>query len=140
MQITHQADYALRAVLFLSRCYDKPGDRVATSKIAKEQEIPTSFLAKIISQLSIAGLINTSRGAHGGVRLARDPKDISLLEVVEAIDGSITLNECVQNPSTCSFGDNCPLHSVFCEAQAELVEKLRQSTFDKMLEMEKDSA
>jgi len=85
-------------------------------------------------------LINTSRGAHGGVRLARDPKEISLLEVVEAIDGPITLNECVQNPSICSFGDNCPLHSVFCEAQAELVEKLRQSTFDKMLEMEKDKA
>jgi len=140
MQITHQADYALRAILYLSRLNEKQGEMVATSKIAKEQEIPTSFLAKIISQLSIAGLINTSRGAHGGVRLARDPKEISLLEVVEAIDGPITLNECVQNPSICSFGDNCPLHSVFCEAQAELVEKLRQSTFDKMLEMEKDKA
>jgi len=137
MQITHQADYALRAILYLSRLNEKQGEMVATSKIAKEQEIPTSFLAKIISQLSIAGLINTSRGAHGGVRLARDPKEISLLEVVEAIDGPITLNECVQNPSICSFGDNCPLHSVFCEAQAELVEKLRQSTFDKMLEMER---
>lgn len=138
MQITHQADYALRAILFLSHL--EPGKRAATSHIAEVQEIPTSFLAKIISQLSIAGLINTSRGAHGGVRLARDPKDISLLDVVEAIDGSITLNECVQNPSTCSFGDSCPLHSVFCEAQAELVEKLRLATFDKMLEMEKNQA
>ncbi|MEA3326134.1 MAG: Rrf2 family transcriptional regulator, partial [Chloroflexota bacterium] len=96
--------------------------------------------AKIISQLSIAGMVNTSRGAHGGVRLARSPKDISLLDVVEAIDGPISINECTQDPSICSFGDNCPLHEVFCEAQADLVNKLRQSTFDKLLEREKEIA
>src|SRR5678815_3687178 len=93
MQITRQADYAVRAVLHLARMGNN--DRAATSTIAKEQNIPPSFLAKIISQLSIAGLLHTSRGARGGVTLARDPKDITLLEVVEAIDGPIQLNECV---------------------------------------------
>jgi len=134
MQITRQADYALRAILFLARL-ESP-EMAATSHIAEEKEIPSSFLAKIISQLSIAGLIHTSRGAHGGVRLAREPKDISLLDVVEAIDGPITINECIQDPSICSFGENCPLHEVFSEVQAELVNKLRKSTFDKLLERE----
>jgi len=134
MQITRQADYALRAILFLARL-ESP-TMAATSHIAEEKEIPSSFLAKIISQLSIAGLIHTSRGAHGGVRLARSPKDISLLDVVEAIDGPITINECTQDPSICSFGENCPLHEVFIEVQAELVNKLRKSTFDKLLERE----
>ena len=138
MQITRQADYALRAILYMTRL--EPGERAATSQIAKEQEIPTSFLAKIISQLSIAGLIHTSRGARGGVRLAHDPKDISLLDVIEAIDGPININECVHDPSVCSFGDNCPLHEVFCEAQADMIKKLRQSTFDKLLKREKELA
>ena len=74
MQITRQADYAVRAVLYLARL--EPNQRAATSQVAKEQHIPPSFLAKIISQLSIAGLLHTSRGARGGVTLAREPKEI----------------------------------------------------------------
>ena len=135
MQITRQADYALRAMLFLARL--ETDKRAATSQIAKEMEIPASFLAKIISQLSIAGLIHTSRGARGGVKLLHPPSEISLLDVVEAIDGPITMNECTQDPSACAFGDNCPLHEVWCEAQAELVHKLRAETFDKILERDR---
>lgn len=134
MQITRQADYALRAMLYLARL--DPNQRAATSQIAEDQEIPPSFLAKIISQLSIAGLIHTSRGARGGVSLARKPKDVSLLDVVEAIDGPITLNECTQDPSLCTFGDSCPIHEVWCETQADLVRKLSASTFDKLLKRE----
>src|SRR5215510_10060344 len=113
MQITRQADYAVRAVLYLARTGNT--ERAATSMIAKEQNIPPSFLAKIISQLSIAGLLHTSRGARGGVTLARDPKDITLLEVVEAIDGPILLNECVQNEGVCTFESNCPIRLVWCD-------------------------
>ena len=135
MQITRQADYALRAMLYLARL--EPNQRAATSQIAEKMEIPPSFLAKIISQLSIASLIHTSRGARGGVSLARKPEDISLLDVVEAIDGPITLNDCVVDPGICAFGDNCPIHKVWSEAQSNLVRKLRESTFDKLLEREK---
>jgi len=136
MQITRQADYALRAILHLARL--EPKQRAATRLIAQEQEIPPSFLAKIISQLSIAGIINTSRGARGGVSLARKPEEISLLDVVEAIDGPITLNECVDDPSVCSFGDDCPIHEVWREAKTELVRKLRASTFDTLLKREQN--
>jgi len=131
MQITRQADYAVRAVLHLAQVKD--GERAATSSVAKEQRIPPSFLAKIISQLSIAGLLHTSRGARGGVTLARDPKDITLLEVVEAIDGPIQLNECVANNGVCSFEENCPIRSVWCEAQDELVARLRNTDFAQLL-------
>ena len=127
MQITRQADYAVRAVLYLTRLDDS--ERAATSTIAEEQNIPPSFLAKIISQLSIAGLLHTSRGARGGVTLARPAKEITLLEVVEAIDGPIQLNECVGNEGTCSFDGECPLRSVWCEAQDELVKRLKATNF-----------
>ena len=127
MQITRQADYALRAMLFLARL--QPNQRAATNAIAETQKIPPSFLAKIISQLSIAGLIHTSRGARGGVELARPAAEISVLEVVEAIDGPIALNECVLDPEGCVFGTDCPIHSVWCESQEELVNRLRTTNF-----------
>ena len=131
MQITRQADYAVRAVLYLSRMGDN--QRAATSKVAQAQRIPPSFLAKIISQLSIAGLLRTSRGARGGVTLARAPKDITLLEVVEAIDGPIMLNECVGDNATCAFDKDCPLRPVWCDAQEELVNRLRGTNFEQLM-------
>ena len=132
MQITRQADYAVRAVLYLARL--EPNQRAATSQVAQEQHIPPSFLAKIISQLSIAGLLHTSRGARGGVTLAREPKEITLLEVIEAIDGPIMLNECVSENSICTFDDECPLRPVWCDAQEELVSRLKNTNFQHLLE------
>src|SRR5574342_263984 len=135
MQITRQADYAVRAVLHLAQI--KNGDRAATSIVAKEQHIPPSFLAKIISQLSIAGLLHTSRGARGGVTLAREPKDITLLEVVEAIDGPIQLNECIGPDGNCTFDDDCPIKPVWCDAQEELVNRLKGTNFGDMIAQSK---
>jgi len=131
MQITRQADYAVRAMLYLAKL--EPGQRAATSEIAEAKKIPPSFLAKIISQLSIAGLIHTSRGARGGVLLSRSTESISLLEVVEAIDGPISLNECTLSPDICEFSEDCPIHKIWCETQADLVNKLRQTSFKKLI-------
>jgi Rrf2 family protein len=127
MQITRQADYAVRAMVYLAQL--GPEQRASTSQIAQEKQIPPSFLAKIVSQLSVAGLLQTSRGARGGVSLARSAEDISLLDVVEAIDGPILLNDCVGNNSSCSFGDSCPMKPVWCDAQQELVSRLDNTNF-----------
>jgi Rrf2 family protein len=131
MQITRQADYAVRAVFYLAQM--GPERRAATSQIAEVQRIPPSFLAKIVSQLSVAGLLQTSRGARGGVSLAKPPEQISLLEVVEAIDGPILLNECVLNSSVCIFGEDCPLRPTWCDAQADLVKHLKTTNFESIL-------
>jgi Rrf2 family protein len=136
MQITRQADYAARAILYLAQIGN--GKRVATSQVAKEQKIPPSFLTKIISQLSIAGLLHTSRGAHGGVKLAREPQNITLLEVIEAIDGPLQLNICVGGEGNCTLEENCPMRPVWCEAQNELKEKLKNTNFAQL--SKKDSA
>jgi Rrf2 family protein len=164
MQITRQADYAIRAVRYLARQGTQENiakrkaakmEKVSTSKvarkknvaspeveevekelnvptseIAKAMKIPPSFLAKIISQLVIARLVQTSRGASGGVILARDPKDISVLDVVEAIDGHILLNECVGTNKPCDFEGDCLVHPIWLEVQESLVSKLRATRFD----------
>jgi len=128
MQITRQADYAVRVMVYLAQL--GPERRAATSQIAEEKKIPPSFLAKIVSQLSVAGLLQTSRGAHGGVSLAKPPSEITLLDVVEAIDGPVLLNECVAAAHNCIFGESCPMRPVWCDAQEKLIEKLRATTFD----------
>ena len=131
MQITRQADYAMRAVYYLAKLGQD--QRAATSQIAIEQNIPPSFLAKIVSQLSVAGLLQTSRGARGGVSLAKPAEEISFLEVVEAIDGPILINECVTDGGTCKFGSDCPMRTVFCEAQSDLVNHLEATSFGSVL-------
>lgn len=131
MQITRQADYAIRAVHYL--CNAEPSSRTATKEIATDKLIPPSFLAKIISQLSIAGIIQTSRGSHGGVSLSKPPEEISLLDVIEAIDGPITLNECTSDYTNCEFADDCPMRPVWQAAQTDLTNRLKKATFDQFI-------
>ena len=137
MQITRQADYAVRAVSYLAQI--GADRRAATSQIAKEQQIPPSFLAQIVSQLSVAGLLQTSRGARGGVTLAKAPEEISLLEVVEAIDGPILLNDCVSDSNDCEFADKCLVRPIWIDAQTYLVDKLRATRFDMLINNHKDN-
>lgn len=125
MQITRQADYAVRAVLYLARC--GPETPVATAEIAQAQKIPPTFLTKIVSQLSAAGILRTTRGAHGGVALARSANDISLLEIVETIDGPVLLNTCVLDPASCPESLNCPVQQVWCQAQTDLIVTLERT-------------
>ena len=127
MQITRQADYAVRAVMYLAQL--GPSGQAATAQIARAQNIPLTFLAKIVSQLAAAGVVRATRGARGGVALARPADAISLLDIVEAIDGPIALNECVSDPSACPMGETCVVRPVWCETQSALVSKLAQTKF-----------
>ena len=131
MQITRQADYAARAVLQLARGGNHK--LVSTSQVAKEQHIPPAFLPKIISQLSIAGILQTSRGARGGIRLAREPNKITLLDVIEAIDGPIQLNICVRGEGICLFEENCPIQLVWCDIQKVMIAKLKNANFAQLI-------
>jgi Rrf2 family protein len=127
MQITRQADYAVRAIYYLATIGQE--NRASTSQIAKQQHIPPSFLAKIISQLSVAGLLHTSRGARGGVSLARNPKDITMLDVIESIDGPILLNECVEDSHNCNHSKDCPMRDMWVDIQGDVVTRLKNTTF-----------
>ena len=128
MRVSRQADYAARTIYYLSHL--EPQQRASTKTIANAQNIPLSFLTKIISRLSVAGLIHTTRGSQGGVSLTRHPSSISLLEVVEAIDGPILLNESATDLNDCEFSEEFPLRPVWCEVQSVLVNQLQNATFD----------
>ena len=131
MQITRQADYAVRAIMFLSRL--NLHEKASTKLIAETQKIPLSFLAKIIAQLSVAGIITTMRGAKGGVCLSRRPGEISVLEVVEAIDGPILLNQCVVSDHECQI-ENCAMRKIWIRSQKYLVNELKKTNFQLLIE------
>ena len=134
LEITRQADYAVRAVRDVARLPE--GERLPTAVIAERRKIPLPFLAKIVSQLAVKGILEATRGASGGVSLARPAASITLLEVIEAIDGPVTINRCTRDPNACEFSEDCPVHEVLVESQRMLVEQLGSITFADLVRRE----
>jgi len=103
----------------------RPEGRVCSlHDICQAQEIPESFLAKILQSLAHAGLANSQRGAHGGFALARPAAEISMRDIVEAVDGPIALNPCVLWPNECSRNEKCQMHEAWMHAQQQLMDVL----------------
>jgi Rrf2 family protein len=123
MQITRAADYAVRVVTYLA---SRPPDlTVRRSEIARATNVAESFLAKVLQQLVQAGMVTSQRGAGGGFRLAVDGGTLSLLDVVEAMEGPLRLNSCLERGPSCKRKAWCPAHEVWVEAQAALERVLR---------------
>lgn len=102
--VSARTQYAIRAM----SCLANRQDRCATSsEIAQAEGIPAKFLEGILSKLKASGLIESERGKNGGYRMAREPVDIRMLDIVEAIDGRIKPVTCVDAPGDCAFGDAC---------------------------------
>ena len=109
------------------------GDRAPTAIIAERQRIPLPFLAKIVSQLVVRGILEATRGASGGVSLARPAETITMLEIIEAIDGPITINRCTRDPSVCEMSATCPFCEIFTEAQQQLVSQLSHTSLAELV-------
>ena len=132
MEISRRTDYGVRVILDLASL--PPDGRASTQEIAARQSVPSPFLAKIIAQLSVAGFVSTHRGAGGGVALSRPASQISLLQVVEALEGPVRLNRCLIQPDACPRNGRCPVHEVLAQAQAELTSRLEGTTFEMLVE------
>jgi Rrf2 family protein len=130
VEISRRTDYGVRVILDLATL--PAGARASTQEIAERQQIPSPFLAKIISQLSLSGLVTTYRGAGGGVKLSRSPSEINLLQVIEALDGPISLNRCLIQPDACPRNGTCPVHDVWSQAQAGITDLLGSTDFDQL--------
>ncbi len=128
--IGRHTDYAARIVLHLASL--EAGAQVTAGDISAKRLLPPAFVRRIIGKLAEAGIVRTTRGAGGGVSLARPASEISLLDVVTAMEGGLVLNTCVDTPVSCPLAVACPVNKAWCEATEALAGSLGAVRFDRL--------
>jgi Rrf2 family protein len=130
MYITREADYAVRCILLLS----KETDRIISAKeISKSMSIPRSFLAKILQRLSRKGIVKSTQGVSGGFQLGKKPREINLLEVIEAIQGPSAMSVCAIDKRVCSLSGTCAVHPIWVELREDVEKRLKRENFAKLV-------
>lgn len=132
LRINRQTDYAVRVILALSR--KKTGKRFLTSEIGREMLIPAALLQRIVAELAGGGFILTYAGRDGGITLAREPKAISLLQVVEHFEGELYLSDCILKPGECPFERKCPVHCQWVRLKNLLRDEMARISFQQLVE------
>jgi Rrf2 family protein len=125
LELTRRGDYAVRAMLSLSRRPD--GERLSVRRIAEEMEIPARFLPHVMGDLGRASLVEATTGRNGGYRLARPASEITILEVIEAVEGESRRRTCVLRGGPCGLDGHCDVHDVFFAAQDAMLRTLSGS-------------
>lgn len=127
LTINRETDYAARVILHLA--LQPPGSRTTARQIAELRLIPRALVRRVVTRLGAAGLITTTRGSEGGISLARPAAEISLLEVVEAMEGPLALNSCTVEPNLCPLMSVCTVHLAWVQARDGLREVLGNFNF-----------
>lgn len=134
MKITQEADYGLRVILYLSKL--ECGAKVDAATISKHEELPLRFLLKLLRKLIAPGIIKSFRGVNGGYSLNKLPEEITMQDVIEAIDGPISVNRCILDPAFCNAkkGNNCEVHRALSGVQQSLILQLSKVNFKDLKE------
>ena len=132
MRLTQETDYALRLIFAFSRL--EPGEFLTARQIADGQSIPYRFLLRVMKKLKKAGILASRQGVDGGYRLARPRREISLKDVIEAIEGDIHLNRCLKSTNLCNAGyaPECKVHKTLCLIQENFLQSLKEHNFENL--------
>jgi Rrf2 family protein len=122
MQITRASDYAVRVMIYLASLPE--GSTVRQSQMSRATEVSGHFLSKVLQQLVRARLIRSQRGSGGGYALAAPAGGISLLNVVQVMEGPVRLNQCIEEGPSCERKAWCPAHQVWSEVQTAITNML----------------
>lgn len=126
MQITRAAEYGVLGLTALAR---RPlGEVVMIETLCAEEDIPNSFLGKILQSLAKAGIVKSARGSGGGFSLARTPTEVTALEIIEAIEGPIAFQRCLDEDLGCEHSGGCALCALLSEAQERVREVFGRTT------------
>src|SRR5260370_15319935 len=120
MQIPRKIEYALRAMIHLA---DNPGGVARGTEIARMEHIPKYYLEKVIRDLMHRGLVRARRGPGGGYQLARPAGEVTFKDVIEAVEGPITLNVSVDGSRSCAFPPACRLDRVWAVGQPRVLQR-----------------
>jgi Rrf2 family protein len=126
MRLTRGSDYGLRGMLYMAR--QPLGEVCLVSQVACAEDLPESYLAKIFQDLARSRLLMSHRGAKGGFSLVHDPRDINLLQVIEAVEGPIAIAPCLDTREGCERAGLCEIHDALDVAQSQLISVLMNTT------------
>lgn len=130
MRLTRKADYGLRALYYIA-C--RPNGRyISVEEIGRSQRIPGGFLAKLLNELVRGGLLDSRRGQEGGVRLVRPASEITMLDVIEVLDGPMAINRCLGTHPSCAWISDCPMRTIWAKIQETIEARLRAVTLARL--------
>lgn len=132
MRITMKGDYGLRAMIELAAHYGE--GPVPSAAIASRQRIPEHFLDQLLITLRRAGLLKSHRGPQGGHMLARPPEQISMGDVILALEGNVAPMECLPTPAACQLSPGCAIREVWAQVEEFARQLLAQTTLQGLAE------
>ncbi|MCK5434461.1 MAG: Rrf2 family transcriptional regulator [Dehalococcoidales bacterium] len=132
MKVSTKGRYGLRALLDLALHQDE--GLVPLKDIARRQEFSLPYLEHLVAPLIAAGLVKSTRGARGGVLLLKPPSEVKLSEVVEILEGSIALVDCVNNPALCHRAGSCVTRDIWIEMKRAMSRVLDSTTLQDLVE------
>lgn len=126
MKISTKGEYGLRAMVDLANHYGE--GPVLLKDIAERQDISKKYLDHLVSTLRTAGLVRSIRGARGGYLLARQPKEIKLIEIIQTLEGSVSPFECVDNLTICKKTKSCVTREIWQRVKKAIFDVLDSTT------------
>ncbi len=136
MVITRATEYAVRTVIYLAQ--HQKNDIVLKKDICRTQEVTPAFLTKILQPLIKVGIVNSQRGVGGGFLLAKDPSEITMLDILQAEEGQLKLNHCLVDADFCPRDAYCSAHEVWHETQHEMAQILGRYSIADLVRREKE--
>jgi Rrf2 family transcriptional regulator, iron-sulfur cluster assembly transcription factor len=130
LKLSRESYYGLQALSYMTTC--KPGTILQADELAQRTELPGMFLAKILYKLARHGVLRSFRGRERGYTLAREPKDITVREVVEIFEGSDVFERCVFWSNECSDREPCPLHEMWRTVRPVVASLMERITLDQV--------
>lgn len=130
MQVSRTLDYAVRSLIYMGN-HEVP--RMSMKEISEAQHIPQNYLAKIMRRMVERGLIRSMVGPEGGYFLRRDPKDINLRDIYEAVEGELRVIDCMDQDEVCALYENCTQLPVWDKLQVSMIKLLEKTSLEDLL-------
>ena len=136
MQLTSTTDYAIRIVCYLAA----QRQMISTSELSQELSVPSSYIPKITKKLKQAGIIKACEGTNGGYMLAKQPENISLMEIISCVEETMAINRCLEEDRFCSrnLEDTCKIHKILLSLQNTYNNKLESVKVSDVIRLGED--
>jgi len=135
LKLSTRGKYGFRAILELAIHYGR--GPIPLKNVSERLDISQKYLERLVTSLKSAGLVQSFRGAHGGYTLARHPSEIKLSEVIQTLEGSIALSECVNNSAVCLRSKSCVVRGIWVEMKEAMNGVLKSTTLQDLVEQER---